>query len=491
MVNKTKQIDFDFIIDIVLKRRWYLIIPFCLAMIVGIYLAVTLPKMYEASTRIMVQPQEVPKDYVRSVVTTNIATRINSITQLLKSRTTLEQLITRYKLFSEPEYDKMYLEDKVKMLSKNISIKLGRTTVKEGSGLFTVSFKGSDPAKVLNIANILAEYVIDENLKVRESYALGTTKFLDEELDSIRQKLIEQESALNQYRQKHMGELPNQLDSNLKILQRLQEQLNLSKENLRNINDNIVALKNSLYDNAMPEKEGSYKNISQMRKKLMDLKLKYTDQHPDVIRLKKMIEQVSSSDEDGVEKHGADLRISELEKEKTIIQKEIDKLTAKIAGYQKRIENTPKRELELISLQRDYDNVRKTYNSMLSRKLESEISVNLERKQKGEQLYIVDYARLPKKPISPDMRRIFLFSIAAGLGIGGGIIYLLEFMNNSFRSLEDIQSYLGLPVLASFPTVLHPKDIFIKRVNNITSILFLVFAAALLAGFSFITFKGL
>jgi polysaccharide chain length determinant protein (PEP-CTERM system associated) len=511
MIKKTDQINLSFILDIILRRRWLLIIPFCFSMIVGIYFAIALPKTYEASTLIMVQPQEVPKDYVRSIVTMDIDARINNIAQLITSRTNLEKLITRFNLFSEPKYDKLYMEDKAAMLSTFISVKPRRSSMKSGSGSFTVSFQGSDPEKVLNVANALAAYVIDENLRTRESNALGTTSFLNEELDAIRQKLMDQENGLNQYRQKHMGDLPEQLDSNLKILQRLHEQLNSAHENIRSIKNNIAALKNALLDNGEGNGQvndgDAYANIIEMKKKLQNLRLRYTDQHPDIIRLKKMIEDISSgalstegsnsnetpfvsSAGNDVKQTGNPSRLSEMEREQDDIQNEINKLNAQIALYQKRIENTPQRELELISLERDYDNIKKTYNSMLSRKLESEISVNLERKQKGEQLYIIDHARLPHRPISPDMNRIFLFAVAAGLCIGGGIIYLMEFLDNSLKTVEDIESGLKLPVLAILPTVLHPRDIFIKRANNIASVVFLVVATVLLAGFSVLTFKG-
>jgi predicted nucleic acid-binding Zn-ribbon protein len=276
---------------------------------------------------------------------------------------------------------------------------------------------------------------------------------------------------------------------------------------MRNIKNNVAAIKNALSDSDEGNVGDAYANIFELKKKLQNLRLRYTDQHPDIIRLKKMIEDISSgvpategsnsnetpvvsSTSNQVKKIGNPSRLNELEREKDEIQNEIDKLNNQIALYQKRIENTPQRELELISLERDYDNIKKTYNSMLSRKLESEISVNMERKQKGEQLYILDHARLPHRPISPDMNRIFLFAVAAGLGIGGGIIYLLEFLDNSLKTVEDIESGLNLPVLAILPTVLHPRDIFIKRANNIASVAFLVIATVLFAGFSVLTLKG-
>ena len=87
--------------------------------------------------------------------------------------------------------------------------------------------------------------------------------------------------------------------------------------------------------------------------------------------------------------------------------------------YERRVESTPKREQELMALQRDYENLQESYSSLLNRKLEADISVNMERKQKGEQFRVLDQARLPKRPVQPNMQMLFLITIAAGLGVGG------------------------------------------------------------------------
>ena len=142
----------------------------------------------------------------------------------------------------------------------------------------------------------------------------------------------------------------------------------------------------------------------------------------------------------------------------TEITQEMRRLEADIADtkrqidiYQKRVENTPKREQELLSLRRDYQNIQTTYDSLLERKLESEIAVNMERKQKGEQFRILDPAKQPQKPVKPDMQKLFIMVVGAGLAIGGGIIFLLEYLDNSFKRPEDIEAELDLPVAVHRP----------------------------------------
>ena len=512
MAETAKTITVDQIIAIILKRRWILIVPFCIAMLIGSYLAITLPKIYSASTMILIQPQKVPQNYVRSIVSSDIDSRINSISQQILSRTNLENTINRFNLFSGPAYQKMFVEDKLAILAKSISIKITRSSRREASS-FVISFKGKDPDKVMKIANTLAAYVIDENLKVREAQAVGTSNFLAEELNSIRTQLLIQEKTLKEYREQYMGELPEQLDGNLRILERFQEQLDSANINLRDVKNSLANLENYQSQSAIIQPPGSNSaqgtstvtNLAQMQMQLSDLKARYTNKHPDVVNLEKMIADMEAGEvanketgETGEQRSNRNRnvnyaylnRINELNSEKAGLISEIKKLDKQIILYQKRVEDTPKREQELLSLNRDYNNINETYNSILTRKLEAEISVNMEKKQKGEQFRVIDPAIRPQKPISPDMKKLFLFTIAAGLGVGGGIAFLFEFFNQGFKSIDDIESYLGFPVLAAIPSVFHKKDKILKGLNNAASVFSLMISFVLLAGFALLTLKG-
>jgi hypothetical protein len=131
-----------------------------------------------------------------------------------------------------------------------------------------------------------------------------------------------------------------------------------------------------------------------------------------------------------------------------------------------------------------------SYNSLLGRKLEAEIAVNMEKQQKGEQFRILDYAQLPEKPISPNMKILFLFALAGGLGVGCGLIFLLEYFDTSFSSPEDIEPFLGIPVFATLPVIYHPEELRKQKVDKFLSILFIAISVVLFSGFAILTFKG-
>jgi len=243
-----------------------------------------------------------------------------------------------------------------------------------------------------------------------------------------------------------------------------------------------------------------------MEERLTDLRARYTDQHPDVVRLKKMIADFQAKNENisgntteasrndtgtgGNLLSGSQREQSEIKREIRNLEAEISELTQQITYYKKRVENTPKREQELASLRRDYENINATYNSLLGRKLEAEIAVNMERKQKGERFRVIDIARLPVNPVEPNMKRLFMMVVAAGFGIGGGLIFLLEFLDTSFRKPEDIESFLGLPILAAVPELYNRKKEVRQRLDRILSLVAIMVGFILLAGFAVLSLKG-
>lgn len=513
MPDTKSPISPELIIELALKHRWFIIVPFCISMIAGIYLAITLPKVYMAETTILIQPQRVPSEFVRSLIPRDLTERISTLSQQILSRTNLEAIINQFSLFSGPQYAKMYPEDKIENLRKRISVNVSKAG-RGAPSAFSVSFKGKPPERVMKIANTLTSYFINENLKARESQAMGTSRFLDEELNEMRKQLEQVEETLRQYRMKYMGKLPEQLETNLRMLDRLQEQLSEREQNFRDAKNRLIAIDNrmSLAQNMRappsPQTENGLPSLEQLKEQFADMKTRYTERHPDVIRLKKTIANLEAQIEGQKIELPGDTQVSELSADRTgldaatlnqrneIIREikmygeEISNLHAQLKTYQEHVENTPKREQELLSLNRDYNNIQESYNSLLSRKLEADIAVNMEKKQKGEQFRVLDSAKLPEKPISPNMKKIFMLSLAVGLGIGGGFLFLFYYLDSSFRKPEEIESLLGVPVLITLPTLYHPKDIKKQRIHTALSIFSIMISFVLLAGFAVLTIKG-
>lgn len=504
----------DQVLEILIRRRWLILIPLCITLTIGLFYTLTARKTYEAATLILVQPQRVPTNYIRSVVTSTINERISTISQQILSRSNLEKIINQFNLFEGQE--SMYLEDKVAFLRKQIQVKIERT--RSDAEAFSIVFQGDDPENVMKITNTLANFFMDENLKVREAQAIGTSEFLDAELEKTRKTLEEREKQLAEYRTQHMGGLPDELETNLRTLDRLQQQVADKNEILRQARTSMAVLESRIAQARETAGKGQAsssgtdlseeeQNLASSMKEYDSLLAKYTEKHPDVVKLKKTIEnlkkniEANTSPKTGSGQNSSEKRSSVTLQEEIqlrLIRSEIQKIEADIYSieqemktYQVKVEETPKRELELQSLQRDYTNIQNIFNSLLDRKLEAELSVNMEKKQKGEQFRILDHARLPEKPISPNVKLLFLLSIASGLGIGGGITFLLEFFNSAIRREEQIEKELGLKILAAIPPLEWSYNKTKKRIEMFFFAGLSAYAVIFLTFFTILNIKGL
>ena len=480
MINPAKTYTLHEYIEILRRRMWYIIIPFVLIVTGACIYAMTATRQYKASTLVLVSPQRVPEAYVQATVTSKVEERLQSIAQEVMSRTRLEQIISEYHLY-EKEGKKGSREEVVELMRQNIKVEL--PTKKDDKGYFTISFIGIDPAVVTTIANRLASLFIEENLKIREQQAMGTTEFLAAELTSAKKKLDEMESSVAGYKRRYMGELPEQRDTNIKILEQLQNQNQKISESLRSAQDrklfiqkqmtdmespstSIIAIPGTKKDTVMPSFEtGMGENYETQKEKITreidDLRTRYTENHPDVVAAKKKLRDLeknkSSYDQKAITK---DPRYKELKNQVALTDMEIKRLseessylTGQINRYFARIEHTPSREQDMASLLREYQSTKETYERLLKKSQEAQQAENLEKRQKGEQFRVIDPARRPEKPFFPDVPKILLISLLAGLGGGLALAFLREQMDRSFYDAADLEITLGLKVVATIPKI--------------------------------------
>jgi len=480
-----------------LRRKWYIIIPLVLCALASFGVYKYLPKVYKTTTLILVQPQTVPENYVRPTITDSMANRLNTISQEILSRTRLEKVIQEFNLYADIR-KRLPLEEIIEIMQKAIEVKVQeprRDRRDQTTNSFSISYEGEEPKTVMMVTNKLASLIIEENLKVRESQAEGTSEFLTKELQSMEEQLKRKEQDIRNFRERSMGQLPQQLDANLRILERLQQQIKTTNESLRAAEDRSIVIQSQIEllkkrEPTQVVRVGSQGNIivdrgedplvTQLRNLKRDLAIaqsKYKETHPDVVDLKKKIADLEPKVKDlmGRTQEG---RVSEQnlppptldpETQRLLTQyneqyhaavleakrlrEEEKELKQQITLYQRRIEDTPRREQELTLLTRDYELLKTNYQSLMDKKIQSQMAENLERKQQGEQFKILDPARLPEKPIKPDRNKILLIGCVIGLAAGLGLVWFRESMDRSFHTVSDIEGYLEIPVLATIPNL--------------------------------------
>jgi polysaccharide chain length determinant protein (PEP-CTERM system associated) len=476
------------ILRIAWRRKWLIVLPFVVVSTITALVAWRLPDTYRSDTLILVVPQRVPESYVKSTVTTRIEDRLGAIQQQILSRTRLERIIQDLNLYQR-ERRIGIMEDVVDtMRNRDIEVQIVK------GDAFRVSYKSSDPRTAMKVADQLASAFMMESLSDRSVLAEQTTSFLQTQLDDARGRLETHEKKLADYKTKHSGELPSERDANIQVLNNLQLQVQALNDSMNRDKERRYQLDKTINDLSDVQAVPANVTISgddptsvaggtvaaqleAAKGQLRLLELRYKPDHPDVGRMKRVIRDLEAKQqaeslqqplsptpggrpatpEEAVRQNRLKAAQADLEAvDRQVAQKQADekRLRATMAGYQARIEATAGRESEMTSLTRDYETLRKTYDGLLAKQEDSKVSANLERRQIGEQFRTLDAARVPEKPISPNRPMINLIGALAGLGLGVGLVALLEYRDSSFRTDDEVASVLALPVVAVIPLML-------------------------------------
>jgi polysaccharide chain length determinant protein (PEP-CTERM system associated) len=480
------------------------VVPLVIITSLAVLLARALPDVYYSQATVLIVPQQIPESYVRTTVTVPIAERLRATTQEIKSPATLAPLMDEFGLYTNLR-GTVPGDALVAWMARNIRIDQVR------GDTLVIGFSGYEAGSVAKVTDRLVQLFIDGTLRNREVLADSASKFLDTELESTRKRLEEQERRVQQFRERHAGELPTQVSANLQILQGGEAQLQAVTEDLRQDRDRRAQLQEVIArEQADGEKPTNtpppltdeipspaaaapatapgavasddplalppgpvQQRLAAARALLQQLLKKYTPEYPDVARLQATIAELEKTAAETkipapnkatgqpapsprlqaaeAELRRLDLRISE----KEALQQ---RLRDGIATYQARIEAVPGRESEWTALTRDYQTIQQSYTSLLAKKEESRLAANLERQRISEQFRVISPAVTPSRPSSPNRPGIVLIGILLGLAVGLGVPVLLELTDSTLRGEREVLTTLRLPVIAMVPRMITAAD---------------------------------
>src|SRR2546426_4898996 len=232
----------DILLEVWSRRKWLAILVFTGPFAVTVSLAIALPNLYRSTATLLVQRPEVSETFVKSSVTSELETRMQTISQEILSRSRLQDLIIRFDLYPEfrkrvsPEevVDRMRRDIRMEFKGRDIRMEAKAVEPQGERGAtvaFTLSFRSREPETVAKVTNTLASLFVEENVRRRERQASGTAEFLRVQLNQMKRKLDQEERRLGEFKGRHVGELPEQMEANLATLQRLNTEMRLNKEN--------------------------------------------------------------------------------------------------------------------------------------------------------------------------------------------------------------------------------------------------------------------
>jgi polysaccharide chain length determinant protein (PEP-CTERM system associated) len=468
-------------VSVVRRRKWWLIVPVVVSVLVGIGLALTLPREYLSSTTIGIAAPSVSADVAKVAAPFDRDERLRAISQQLLSKPVLARVVREEHLAPGDAE----VEGAVARLRRNVQPVTVPQPIAPSDGsradMFVVSYVDSTPVAAQRIAARLAQVFVDETSRGREMRAQGTTQFLSNQLALSKSRLTQLEERLTAAKRAYMGRLPEQGSANLQTLNGLRQQLDSTDTALRSEQDRLSMIDRQIAAmrqgaDSLPPVRGAETQmpatpegrVLALQRELADARMQYTDKHPEVIRLQEELKNAQAEaaaertrpESDRVALLRNDPTYRQLVADQELgrmrvreLQRAEGQVRAQITQYQQRVESAPLVEQQLSALERDFQLEKKQYEDLAARRDAAALSEDLERKQAGERFKVLSPATWPRQPFKPNLPRILLMAIVAGVFLGGLSAVGREFLDRSIYDAHTLQREYDLPVLGEISRI--------------------------------------
>ncbi|MFO0504680.1 MAG: GumC family protein [Acidobacteriota bacterium] len=397
-------------------------------------------------------------------------------------------------------------------------------------GAFPVSFKYEDRYKAQKVTQEVVSRLINENTRVQLGVTQNTTDFLTEELQKAKLKLDQIEQSLASFRMKNAGRLPDERSMNFTALQATETRIATINAALQRINQERLMTEaqlrlqreqmNLAMAAAAASASGSRevgktraanerlivaeRDILSAEQSLARLREQYKETYPDVQRAKtnlqtlqrerdrllKQEEEAKAAEAAEAAKRGAaktppvsvpvtkDIQAMQLslKQMETLVQAktveeqdykaELVRLNGQVREFQGRIGSTPIADQEFSALTRDYDSAKMEYQQLLAKQSDARRGQEVEKRNQGETLELLDAASLPVEPTEPKRPLIILGGALMGLVLGLVLTGGREMKDTTLKNLKDVRAYTNLTVLGSIPLL--EDDVVVMRRKRLT-----------------------
>lgn len=478
------------------RRRWWaagVAWVFCL---VGWTYVLTLPDTYQASARIYVDTDSMLRPLMRGIaVDSNILTQVDLIQRTLLSRPNLQRV---------SHMADLDLSARTPAETEEVMNELRqRTTVAgEGRNLFTISYQGPSRDSATRVVQSLLTVFVESNLGNSRQDIDSAKSFIDDQLRSYTQQLDDQDKKIADFKAQNVGYLPGDNNYGTK-LQAAKDDLTKTQAELDDDQQQRAVLAKQLEsvprmvesinapgmgagpplggapDTSLNSSGGPDPNarVAELEQKLRVLLETDTDQHPDVIHVKKLLAEAKQAAADAQKAADAaaatpaspiqgiktsapnpvydQIQIQLVTLDTTIasLQSKLKREQAEVDKWQGLAKEVPEVAAQLQKLTRDYDVTKKAYDELLNRRESAKIGSDLETQTQTVQFRVVDPPAAPLKPVAPKRPLLLAVVLVGGLIAGGAFAFLLTQVDDAVLNVRQLKELVTLPVLGGISLV--------------------------------------
>lgn len=434
------EFDFRKYLDLLLRRKRLFIALALLIMTGGVVYSYSLPKIYEAKSTVFIEKNVISELVKGIAVTPSMEQTIKVLTYALTSRTILVKVINELDMNVKKNSD-AELENILARVNRNISVKV------KDNNLFMITYKDPNPKIARDFINTLVRVYIEQNVSSKREESYGAIQFLSEQIGTVKEKLDKADDELNKFKAQQGGVV--NIDE-----AKLFQEINSAEQKLQDIQMRRRHLE-GLKQVTRRESDPMQAQLSALQKRQDELKAQFNDNYPELIRIKGEIDslkqQMGKRPAPGVGQTDPQ-EVAKIEAELNALRLSESGLRRYISANQALLRKIPMVKAELEKKDVDKRKQKELYDQLLSRQGQSEVSKQMEVQDKTTTFRIVDPAVLPVKPVSPNRVRIILLGIVAGIAGSFGLIFGLDQISNTVKSVDSLKSY-GLTVLAVIPRI--------------------------------------
>lgn len=443
----------------VFKRRWsWMLLCLVLGAAGTSGLVLTRKPTFLAETTILVSSQAIPEEFVRTTVVEDSLSHINAIVGQVVSRQNLKRLVDKYGLFEELRAE-LPLATIIDIMRANIAI-YPQATMDQGRGgpssqIFVIAFEYGDPMTAADIANELASFFTAANIEMRNRQAQLTTDFLRRELERSERELRDHEHRITEFMQEHRGGLPGELDANLARLERLQAQ----RQSLASQVDAAEGRLMLLNSQPEPEDDGPTPRtlLGDLRARLEEQLVILTDEHPNVIALRRRIERLEAdvAEEEAAPAAGPteiSLRILAERRQLDSLRGQQADIEQGIVELDAQVDQTPMRQEEFAALEQRATVLRENYLGFLRKVQEAQLAQSLESAQHGARISVLDRATPPEAQ-RHSRWKLLAAGVVGSLGMAFALAILLELLDSVVVNGKQLEAITDKPLLGSVPRI--------------------------------------
>lgn len=468
-MEKETQIDIKNYLNILLRRKWIILVSFASILIFTFVLTEHKTPTYQATATVMLsQKGGLPEfSYMGYVDRRNI---INNQIEIIKSSAVMNKAVEKIKE-KEPESPLLSNPALWGMIA-GVSVATYKNT-----DIIKISATASSGKDAATIANAVADAFKEYNLQYIKGEINEVRSFLEEQLPQVEERLKKSEERLRKFKEENRivsltaetSELTSKLSEFDRFYNETETELLSSEKRLDYLREQLKKSQSTLIEDIT---EVSSPYIQQLRMELVSLQTDYsrflvqglTEDHPAMVEMNERIEETKKKLREETQKLLKDelsvsdpLKFSQnlienilsLEVDIASLEAKKNALSKLIKEYTKSLLTLPEKELDLARLKREYD-VNENIYKMLTQKYEE---IKISEAGKVSEVNIIDYATPPSFPISPKKKQNIAFGFVIGIGLGLSFAFLLEFLDTSIKNAEDLERYVKLPLLGSLPSM--------------------------------------